>query len=265
MYEVVGVKFKEEEKVFYCNTFGIELKLGEYCVVEVNQEKELGKVVIAGKIIMEDEIIDVLPIIRKALPEDMQRKEEIEEKEKKYFALCQKNIKEMNFPIKLIKARYSFDKEKIIFFFITISEEKVDFSNLIKNLVYYLRAKVEFKQINIRDESKFVGGYGVCGKSLCCTIFKEKFKSISVKFAKEQNIAINTEKTKGCCGRLKCCLAYEYDFYKEENKKYPKKGEIVSTAEITGEVIDYNILKGMVKIRDKDDKKIEIKLEDIKK
>jgi cell fate regulator YaaT (PSP1 superfamily) len=263
MLEIVGVRLREEDRIFYADTSGIELEMGDWCVVETGKGKELGEVVIETQVVMENEVSELLSVVRKATTEDLKKKEELEKKEKKAWQLGERKIKDCRLPMKIIEVRYHFEREKVLFLF--LAERRVDIRELIKELSYYLKARVEFKQVSIRNEAKVLGGYGLCGQPLCCAIFKKGFSPVSIRMAKTQEMAINPTKITGVCGRLKCCLAYEFEFYREEKTKFPEIGSFVSTEKIEGEVINLNLLKRTITVQNKEGSRLEVKLEEIKK
>ncbi len=242
MYEIAQVKLKKDNKVIYFDTNNIRVKVGKFCIIEDGRGIEFGEVVSEPEIILEKDIDDPLrKIVRLASLEDIRQIETNKRMQKEAMALCEKKAEERKLPMKLVAAEYSFDRTKIIFYF--SSEDRVDFRELVKDLAYILKARIELRQIGVRDEAKRLGGFGPCGFPLCCVKFLKDFEPVSIRMAKEQNLSLNPMKISGLCGRLMCCLSYEYDFYKQMKGKFPKGGTTINTKEGKGKVVASNPLK----------------------
>ncbi|MEW6095434.1 MAG: stage 0 sporulation family protein [bacterium] len=248
MIEVVEVKFPKDFKSYYFDVGNLELEYGDWCVVEIDRGVDLAKVVKNPKIIENPKGNKSIPkVIRLTTQEDWKKVEENKKKEKDSFPFCLKKIKERDIPMKLVTVHYTLDGGKIIFYF--TAEERVDFRELIKDLVHHFKARIELRQIGVRDEAKLYGGYGWCGRELCCATFLKEFDSVQIKMAKEQNLIITPGKISGVCGRLMCCLAYEYETYANFYKKAPKYGAKVITRQGTGIVQELNVLKEQVVVK----------------
>ncbi|MGF7185221.1 cell fate regulator YaaT (PSP1 superfamily) [Desulfitispora alkaliphila] len=247
MVTIVGVRFKSAGKIYYFDPVDIELNVGDKVIVETARGMEMGEIVVGPKEVTEDQIIQPLKqVIRKATAEDKLFDVTNKEAEAEAFSLCLEKIKEHQLPMKLIDVDYTFDNNKIIFYF--TADGRVDFRELVKDLAAIFKTRIELRQIGVRDEAKMVGGLGSCGRVLCCNSFLGDFEPVSIKMAKEQNLSLNPTKISGICGRLMCCLKYENDVYEEAKGKFPKCGQCVSTPAGKGKVIDTNILKEIVTI-----------------
>lgn len=248
MAEIIGVRFKDMGKVYYFAPNNQEINLDDMVIVETSRGTECGKVVIKKKEISFDKIDDTLKLIlRKAEEKDIERLGKLKEKEKRAFSLCNEKIKKHNLDMKLIDVEYTFDGNKILFYF--TAESRIDFRELVKDLASVFKTRIELRQIGVRDESKILGGLGTCGKPFCCATFLDEFQPVSIKMAKEQGLSLNPVKISGTCGRLMCCLKYEQDAYADLLKKAPKIGAIVDTPNGRGTVIEQNLLTGILKIR----------------
>lgn len=248
MAVVVGVRFKEVGKVYYFDPNGIECKKGDTVVVETSRGVECGEIALENKTVEEDQIVSPLkPVIRLTTEEDLKIARENKEKEKEAFKICEQKIAKHNIDMKLIDVEYTFDGGKILFYF--TADGRVDFRELVKDLASVFRTRIELRQIGVRDESKMIGGLGICGRPFCCNTFLGEFQPVSIKMAKEQGLSLNPVKISGTCGRLMCCLKYEQNAYDHLLKITPKNGAIVETADGTGLVVDSNILTGTLKIR----------------
>ncbi|MDI6821870.1 MAG: stage 0 sporulation family protein [Actinomycetota bacterium] len=220
MPRVVGVVFREAGKVYYFNPRRLDLKVGDNVIVKTSRGLEFGEVVMLPQDIPEDELTAPLKkVIRKATQEDRTQVEKNRAKEKEAFETCEEKIKEHGLPMKLVDVEYVFDKSRIVFYF--TAEERVDFRALVKDLASIFRTRIELRQIGVRDEAKMIGGIGPCGRRLCCTLFLSDFEPVSIRMAKEQDLPLNPLKISGICGRLMCCLKYEYEWYKEFKSKAP--------------------------------------------
>lgn len=248
MVTVLGVRFKKAGKIYYFSPSGLDIKKGEFVVVETARGVEFGECVIGIKEISEEDIVAPLKnVIRKALPEDIEKNIENKEKEKEAFNLCLEKIKKHELNMKLIDVEYTFDNNKVIFYF--TADGRVDFRELVKDLAAVFRTRIELRQIGVRDEAKMTGGLGPCGRTLCCSTFLGEFAPVSIKMAKEQNLSLNPTKISGICGRLMCCLNYEQETYEDIRKRLPKVGSIVETPYGRGEVIANSVVKESVKVK----------------
>ena len=248
MAEVIGIRFKNVGKVYYFDPIGIKAKLGEKIIVETARGLECGDVVIENREVADNEIVSPLkPVIRIATPEDLEIVRKNKEKEKEAFNICLEKIQKHKLVMKLVDVEYTFDNNKILFYF--TADGRVDFRELVKDLASVFRTRIELRQIGVRDESKMLGGLGVCGRSFCCSTFLGEFQPVSIKMAKEQSLSLNPSKISGACGRLMCCLKYEQDVYEELLKVTPKIGAIVKTPDGNGTVIDFNLLTGKLTVK----------------
>ncbi len=244
---VIGVRFREVGKIYYFDPDGIELQKGEYVIVETSRGVECGEVAMANRSISDDEISYPLKkLIRKATEDDLKKVSENKEKEKKAFDICLEKIKDHNLHMKLINVEYTFDNNKILFYF--TADGRVDFRELVKDLAYVFRTRIELRQIGVRDEAKMIGGLGICGRPFCCKTFLGDFQPVSIKMAKEQGMSLNPVKISGTCGRLMCCLKYEQEAYTDLLKKTPKIGAIVGTPDGKGTVVDMNLITGVLSV-----------------
>jgi cell fate regulator YaaT (PSP1 superfamily) len=247
MEQVIGVKFKRMGKTYYFSPNGTNPKVGDNVIVETARGIEYGRVSMSIKNVEENEIVSPLkPIIRLATAEDDARLEENQKKQKEAFALCEEKIAKHNLEMKLVDVEYTFDCNKILFYF--TSDRRVDFRELVKDLAGVFRTRIELRQIGVRDEAKMLGGLGVCGRNLCCVQYLDDFQPVSIKMAKEQGLSLNPSKISGNCGRLMCCLKYEQDCYEELLKIMPRAGAIVSTPDGKGSVVSVSLLKEKVKV-----------------
>ena len=245
---IVGVRFKEVGKIYYFDPNGIELKEHDLVIVETARGTECGEVVFASREIDEEDLTSPLKhVLRKANNHDRKVLEENKEKEKAAFEVGLKKIKEHKLDMKLVTVEYTFDRSKILFYF--TAEGRVDFRELVKDLAAVFRTRIELRQIGVRDESKIVGGLGVCGRPFCCKTFLGDFQPVSVKMAKEQSLSLSPTKISGTCGRLMCCLKYEQEAYEHLLRVTPKNNAVVETPEGRGTVVDFNLLTGMLKVR----------------
>lgn len=248
MVKVVGIRFKKAGKIYYFSPGTIDVQKGDNVIVETARGIEFGECVTGPKNIKEEEVISPLKaVIRKATFEDEEKHKENKLKEKEAFDICLKKIEQHKLVMKLIDVEYTFDNNKVIFYF--TADGRVDFRELVKDLATIFRTRIELRQIGVRDESKMVGGLGPCGRPLCCSSFLGDFVPVSIKMAKEQNLSLNPTKISGICGRLMCCLNYEQDAYEDIRKRLPRVGSIVNTADGQGEVILNNVVKELVKVK----------------
>ena len=248
MVTVIGVRFRKAGKIYYFSPKEYEIKVGDNVIVETARGVEYGKVVIASKEISEEEIISPLKeVIRVATNEDDEKERANKEKEKEAFKICLEKIKKHNLEMKLIDCEYTFDNNKVLFYF--TADGRIDFRELVKDLASVFRTRIELRQIGVRDETKILGGIGSCGRPLCCNTHLSEFIPVSIKMAKEQNLSLNPTKISGVCGRLMCCLKHEEEVYEEANSKMPEVGDTVTTVDgLKGEVHSISVLKQMVRV-----------------
>lgn len=248
MTEVIGVRFKSVGKIYYFSPGEIQFKTSNRVIVETSRGVECGEVVMPNRLVDDDSIVQPLKtIIRLATPEDLEKVAENSRKEKEAFRICLKKIADHGLLMKLIDVEYTFDNNKILFYF--TADGRVDFRELVKDLAAVFRTRIELRQIGVRDEAKMLGGVGVCGKPFCCSSFLGEFQPVSIKMAKEQNLSLNPTKISGTCGRLMCCLKFEQEAYEDLIRKTPGVGAYVSTPDGKGTVEDSNLLTGELKIR----------------
>jgi cell fate regulator YaaT (PSP1 superfamily) len=259
MAEVVGIKLKEE-MVQYFDPQGLDLNKGDLCITEGEEgSSEIGEVITEIKIITPQEVHGKLKrVLRKLGKEDLEQLKLNKIKEKDVFRLCQRKIKEAELDMKLIKVEYNFDRSKAIFYF--CSENRIDFRELVKDLAHEMRTRIEMRQIGVRDEAKMIGSFGHCGRSLCCATFLKEFSPVSMQMVKVQNLASNPSKLSGACGRLMCCLKYEYNFYRENSKKFPRIGTKTKVKDETGIVNEVNIVKGTYKVKFEDGREVDVQV-----
>ena len=257
MYEVIQVRLRESGKISYFSTSGLRPTIGSYVIVQADRGLEYGFVISDPEIILDAEVEEPLrEIIREANTADLSQIEKNKKKIKDVIITCEQKIKEHNLPMKLIEAEYSFDRSRIVFYF--TAEGRVDFRELIKDLAAIFKARIELRQIGVRDEARLLGGVGPCGRPLCCASFLKDFEPVTIKMAKEQNLPLNPTKISGLCGRLMCCLSYEHKCYKELMKNLPKEGERIKTKDIKGKVINVNALKRTVTVETEDGRQVEV-------
>lgn len=245
---IIGVKFKGAGKVYYFDPDEAILNAGDYVVVETSRGIECGTVTFGNREINDDGLNRPLKkIIRPATAEDIAHFEDNRKKEEKAYGICLKKIIEHNLKMKLVTVEYTFDNNKILFYF--TADGRVDFRELVKDLAGIFRTRIELRQIGVRDESKMLGGLGICGREFCCKGFLSDFQPVSIKMAKEQGMSLNPVKISGTCGRLMCCLKYEQEAYSDLLKKTPKIGAYVSTPDGKGTVVDQNLIKGILNVQ----------------
>lgn len=267
MIKVIGVRFRTAGKIYFFSPGGLELKAGDKVIVETARGVEFGSVVTGIKEVPDDQISQPLkPVIRIATQDDVRREAKNREKEKDAFKICQEKIRKHGLEMKLIDAEYTFDNNKVLFYF--TADGRIDFRELVKDLAAIFKTRIELRQIGVRDETKILGGIGICGRPLCCHTYLSEFAPVSIKMAKEQNLSLNPTKISGVCGRLMCCLKNEQETYEYLNKQLPNIGDQVMTPEgIKGEVQSVNVLRQLVKvIMDVNDEKEirEYKVEELK-
>jgi cell fate regulator YaaT (PSP1 superfamily) len=242
MPNVVKIKFEEFSKCFDFDADGLDLEKGEAVIVDTEQGTEVGWVVDNPRLVPEEKVKRALkPVLSKATQGELDQYRQLRLKEKEAFQYCLKKIKVRELSMKLVDVRYTFDGGKIVFYF--TSETRVDFRDLVRELVKEFRTRIEVRQIGVRDQTKRMGGLGCCGRLLCCRSFLHEFEPVSIRMAKEQNLSLNPSKISGICGRLMCCLAYEYQTYEELKKTLPRPGAKVRTPKGTGVVKQIKILE----------------------
>ncbi len=247
MIKVVGVRFRQAGKMYYFDPKDLEIGRGTHVIVETTRGVEYGTVIIA-KEVTDDEVVQPLKaVLRIATPEDEAVEAKNREKEREAYKVCQEKIEKHKLDMKLVAAEYTFDNNKLLFYF--TADGRVDFRDLVKDLASVFRTRIELRQIGVRDETKILGGIGICGRPLCCSTFLSEFAPVSIKMAKEQNLSLNPTKISGNCGRLMCCLKNEEETYEYLNSQMPKVGERVKADDGTkGEVAGVNILRQRVKV-----------------
>ncbi len=248
MIRVIGVRFRTAGKIYYFDPADFDIKQGDNVIVETARGIEYGKVVAGIREVCENKVIQPLkPVIRLATPEDDAIEKKNKEKEKEAFQICLEKIAKHGLEMKLIDAEYTFDNNKVLFYF--TADGRIDFRELVKDLASVFKTRIELRQIGVRDETKILGGIGICGRPLCCHCHLCEFAPVSIKMAKEQNLSLNPTKISGVCGRLMCCLKNEEEAYEELNSKLPNIGDFVTTADgLKGEVSSVNVLKQRVKV-----------------
>ena len=259
MIKIVGVRFRKAGKIYYFDPAGMEIETGTHVIVETARGIEFGTVMIPPREMEEDGVVQPLkPVIRIATEADEITEQKNKEKEKEAFKICQEKIKKHNLEMKLIDAEYTFDNNKVLFYF--TADGRIDFRELVKDLASVFKTRIELRQVGVRDETKIMGGIGICGRPLCCHTFLSEFAPVSIKMAKEQNLSLNPTKISGVCGRLMCCLTNEEETYEELNNNLPSVGESVTTPEgLKGEVQSLSVLRQLVRVivtLDNDEKEI---------
>ena len=230
MTKVIGVRFRTAGKIYYFSPGKFEIKQGDHVIVETARGVEYGKVVIGTRKVKDQEVIQPLKsVIRIATEQDQKTEEKNREKEKEAFQICLEKIRKHGLEMKLIDAEYTFDNNKVLFYF--TADGRIDFRELVKDLAAVFRIRIELRQIGVRDETKIRGGIGICGRPLCCHTYLSEFAAVSIKMAKEQNLSLNPTKISGVCGRLMCCLTNEEETYEELNSQLPSVGDTVTTSD----------------------------------
>ena len=248
MATVIGVRFKKAGKVYYFDPDGIWPRPGDYVIVETARGVEFGEVVTGSRSVNDAQIVTPLKkVIRVASEEDVQRAEANEKREKEAFQICQERIARHKLDMKLVSVEYTFDNNKIIFYF--TANGRVDFRDLVKDLASVFKIRIELRQIGVRDEAKMLGGLGSCGRPICCGAFLGDFQPVSIKMAKEQNLSLNPTKISGQCGRLMCCLKYEQENYEQVLKRVPRVGKDIVTPDGVGVITEINCIKETVRVR----------------
>lgn len=268
MIKVIGVRFRTAGKIYYFDPLDMNIQKGDNVIVETVRGVEYGRVVQGIRQVCEEAVVQPLkPVMRVATAQDDAVEAANKIKEKEAFEICKEKIAKHNLDMKLVDAEYTFDNNKVLFYF--TADGRIDFRELVKDLASVFKTRIELRQIGVRDETKILGGIGCCGRVLCCHSFLPEFAPVSIKMAKEQNLSLNPTKISGCCGRLMCCLKNEEETYEYLNSRLPEVGDIVNTPDgVKGEVHSVNVLRQLVKVIivvDKDDKEVrEYKVDELK-
>lgn len=248
MIKVIGVRFRRTGKIYYFDPIGLDIEAGQHVIVETARGVEYGNVVLGVREVEDDKVVQPLkPVIRVATPEDDKVDMENRDKEKRAFDICIEKIKKHGLDMKLIDTEYTFDNNKVLFYF--TADGRIDFRELVKDLAAVFKIRIELRQIGVRDETKVLGGISICGRPLCCSTYLSEFAPVSIKMAKEQNLSLNPIKISGVCGRLMCCLKNEEETYEYLNSRLPDVGDFVNTIDgLRGEVNSVNVLRQLVKV-----------------
>ena len=248
MIKIIGVRFRNAGKIYYFDPKKLPIKKGDHVIVETARGIEYGSVVADAREVTDDQVVQPLkPVIRIANADDNARAQRNKEKEKEAFRICLEKIRKHKLEMKLIDTEYTFDNNKVLFYF--TADGRIDFRELVKDLASVFKTRIELRQIGVRDETKVVGGVGICGRELCCHTFLSEFAPVSIKMAKEQNLSLNPTKISGVCGRLMCCLKNEEDTYEYLNSRLPGIGDrVVADDGLKGEVQSVNVLRQLVKV-----------------
>ena len=248
MVKVIGVRFRTAGKVYFFNPGQLEIKQGDHVIVETARGIEYGTVVGAPREVEDEKVVQPLKsVLRIANQKDDEQEAANKQKEKDAFKICLEKIKKHDLQMKLIDAEYTFDNNKVLFYF--TADGRIDFRELVKDLAAVFKTRIELRQIGVRDETKILGGIGICGRPLCCHTHLSELAPVSIKLAKEQNLSLNPTKISGVCGRLMCCLKNEEETYEELNRKLPNVGDFVTTDDgLKGEVQSVNVLRQLVKV-----------------
>lgn len=248
MIKVIGVRFRNAGKIYYFDPAGREIHTGDHVIVETARGIEYGYVVLGSREVSDDKVVQPLKsVIRMATREDEDVELKNHEKEREAFRICKEKIRKHGLQMKLIDAEYTFDNNKVLFYF--TADGRIDFRELVKDLASVFKTRIELRQVGVRDETKIVGGIGICGRPLCCHSYLSEFIPVSIKMAKEQNLSLNPTKISGVCGRLMCCLKNEEETYEELNSKLPNVGDYVTTDDgLKGEVHSVSVLRQLVKV-----------------
>ena len=248
MTKVIGVRFRTAGKIYFFSPGELEIRQGDNVIVETARGVEFGRVVCGPKEVGDDAVVQPLkPVIRLANEQDRKTVDKNKQKEKEAFRICQEKIKKHKLEMKLVDVEYTFDGNKILFYF--TADGRIDFRELVKDLAAVFRTRIELRQIGVRDETKLKGGIGICGRPLCCSTYLTEFSAVSIKMAKEQNLSLNPTKISGVCGRLMCCLNNEEETYEVLNSQLPSVGDTVTTDDgLTGVVHSLSVLRKLVKV-----------------
>jgi len=261
MDKVAQIRLRQFGQTLYFTTGGLELKEGDYVIVEQDRGQDYGEVIASPETLVKVKIEEPLrKVLRKATAADIKQIDENRLKAKEAILTCEKKITEHNLEMKLVEVEYSFDRSKIIFYF--TAEGRIDFRELVKDLAKVFKARIELRQIGVRDEARFLGGFGPCGRSLCCATFLKDFEPVTIKMAKEESLPLNPTKLSGLCGRLMCCLAFEHETYSILSRGLPKEGEHVHIPQGKGIVVSVNILKRSYIVKLEDERQVEITLKE---
>ena len=264
MFRMIQVRLREAGQISYYGIGDIDIQSGDYCIVQAERGLEYGQAVSDIEEVLDGDIEQPLrKVERPATEEDVRQINENNKKAEEVFSTGLKKIEEHKVPMKLVECEYTFDRSKIIFYF--TAEERVDFRNLVKDLAAIFRARIELKQIGVRDEARMLGGFGSCGRELCCVKFLKDFEPVSIKMAKEQNLPLNPGKISGLCGRLMCCLGYEACTYREFCKKLPKMGQTVETKQGKAKIVGRNIIKQALSVESESGAQFEVLVDDLLK
>ncbi len=248
MTKVIGVRFRAAGKIYYFDPAGLAIRTGDNVIVETARGIEFGHVVLGAREVKDEKVVQPLKqVIRMATDEDRAIEARNKEKEKEAFKICLEKIRKRGMEMKLIDAEYTFDNNKLLFYF--TADGRIDFRELVKDLAAVFKTRIELRQVGVRDETKILGGIGICGRPLCCNSYLSEFIPVSIKMAKEQNLSLNPSKISGVCGRLMCCLKNEEETYHVLNSKLPGNGDFVTTDDgLKGEVQSVNVLRQTVKV-----------------
>ncbi|MFC1906407.1 stage 0 sporulation family protein [Chloroflexota bacterium] len=262
MAEIIGVRFKRAGKVYRFDAMGFDLEVGDYVIVNTARGLELGQMVTSSEQVSVDEVAGPLkPVVRRAEPEDIRRAQEFEDGEREALAECSKIIANLHLSMKLLSAEYNLDGNRLTFFF--SAAERVDFRELVRELSQRFKVRVELRQVGSRDESKLIGGFGRCGRPLCCMSYLSEFSPVSIRMAKEQGLSLSPMRISGVCGRLLCCLGYEGEQYRVMKAKLPKEGQRVSVPMGVAKVVGGNPLKETVLVELKNGVRVELPLSEV--
>ena len=248
MVKIIGVRFNKSGKTYYFSPGEIEVQKGDGVIVETARGVEYGVAVLGEREVSKEDIVAPLKeVLRLATEKDISKVDENKKKEKEAFDVCDDLINKRSIKMKLINVEYTFDNNKILFYF--TADGRIDFRELVKDLAGIFRTRIELRQVGVRDEAKIIGGIGICGRVLCCNSFLDEFRPVSIKMAKDQSLSLNPAKISGICGRLMCCLKYEHEAYEELLRATPGTGTLVETEDGKGEIINVSLLKGVVRVR----------------
>ncbi|WHY86383.1 stage 0 sporulation family protein [Neobacillus novalis] len=255
MYDVVGVRFKKAGKIYYFDPGDLSIEKDDFVIVETVRGVEYGRAVIARKQVEDhDVVLPLKKVVRIADQKDRMIVEENKQAAQEAYEVCNEKVNEHQLDMKLVDVEYTFDRNKIIFYF--TADGRVDFRELVKDLAAIFRTRIELRQIGVRDEAKMLGGIGPCGRMLCCSTFLGDFDPVSIKMAKDQNLSLNPTKISGLCGRLMCCLKYENDEYESAKEALPDLGEIIETPQGRGKVVGLNILERVLQVELKEQERV---------
>ena len=260
---IIGVRFNPAGKVYFFDPTGFEeTRVGEYVVVETARGEEVGKVVVSPRQVSGDDIVRRLKgVVRKASAVDLTQMKYYQYRERDALVRCQEKVQEHGLPMKIVRAEYNYDGSRLVFFF--AAEKRIDFRKLVQDLARSFRARIELRQIGVRDEAKLLGGVGRCGRELCCSTWLTEFDPVSIKMAKLQDLPLSPMDISGVCGRLLCCLAYESDYYAEVKDKLPRVGKVIDTPHGQGKVIEINVVKEAVQVELESQVTIEVTHEEL--